>query len=525
MALFAGCAPGRAPERPAAVPLNTSPIERIDLAGDWKYLPYNGEGEMGSPAIDDRGWPSMSLPSNWFLLGKKEYPRKATALLQAFGDNAPGELWPVDPEKGLDFAGTIWFRRSVDWNGDLSRPVVLDLDMVDYYAEVFVNGVSVGRHEGYFQKWSVDATRAMRRGSNVLAVKVSAPTLTFDMSQQYPVSWPKMQNQVKGIFAYHDTRPGATSWRGQERSTGGILRGIGMRSSTGVDLSEVLVTPREVSADKAVLVVEATAQNWTDKPQNVDVLGTIHPSNFTDDGKGAALPTVKITFEAKPGKSRARAEVTVDHPHLWWPAGYGKPDLYEIEARLMTGQSTLDQKKARFGIRSIARDDGWVFRVNGKRVYPRGTNYISTQWLSQADRAYYERDLRLLLDAHMNAIRVHAHLERPEFYEVADELGVMVWQDFPLQWGYTDMPSFREEALRQAEDMIRRYGDYPSIILWCMHNESPHAMTWMKKKTADQNLALDDALTAAARALDPSRIVHRDSGTGDGHYYFGWYDG
>jgi beta-mannosidase len=87
------------------------------------------------------------------------------------------------------------------------------------------------------------------------------------------------------------------------------------------------------------------------------------------------------------------------------------------------------------------------------------------------------------------------------------------------------MPSFRAEAVRQAEDMVRQYGDHPSIILWCMHNESPHAMTWMQHRTEGQNLALDEALEKAARRLDPSRVVHRDSGTGDGHYYYGWYDG
>ena len=130
-----------------------------------------------------------------------------------------------------------------------------------------------------------------------------------------------------------------------------------------------------------------------------------------------------------------------------------------------------------------------------------------------------------MVDANINSICVHAHLERPEFYDLADELGVLVWQDFPLQWGYTDTRSFRDEALAQAADMVTQYGNHPSIGLWCMHNESPHAMEWMKKRSPDQNLALDEALTSRVRELDPSRIVHRDSGTGDGHHYFGWYEG
>ncbi len=479
---------------------------------------------MGATVIDDAKWPSMSLPSNWFLLGGKEYPPQATAVPPSFGDNAPGELWPVNPRAGLDYSGTVWFRRTVEIPAGPHGPLVLDLDMVDYYAEVFVNGVAVGHHEGYFQRWSVDATRALHPGTNVVAVKVSAPALDFDMAQQYPVSWPKMQNQIKGIFAYHDTRPGATSWRGQERSTGGILRGIALRESPGVDLAELTVTPLDVSESSARLEIEATLHNWTQKDQAVDLGGRIHGATF-DDPRPIS---VHATVNAPPGISHVRVETTVDHPHLWWLRDYGKPDLYTIDATLASGgggDAPLDQRAARFGVRSIRLDDHWTFWLNGKRIYPRGTNYIATQWLSQADRAFYARDLQAMIDANLNSVRVHAHLERPEFYDLADELGLFVWQDFPLQWGYTDMPAFRDEALRQAEDMVRQYGDHPSILVWCMHNESPHAMTWMKHRDPDQNLALDDALAALARELDPSRVVHRDSGTGDGHYYYGWYDG
>jgi beta-mannosidase len=524
--LIAACA-GAGGRAQSAVPAaQARPLQVINLSGGWKYLPYSGEGNMGAVTIDDAAWPSMTLPSNWFLLGSKEYPKDATALPPVFGDNAPGELWPVDVRRGLDYSGTVWFRRTVDWGrgeGPGDRRAIIDLDMVDYYAEVYVNGIAVGHHEGYFQHWAVDATAAMRPGPNVVAVKVGAPALDFDMAQQYPVSWPKMQNQIKGIFAYHDTRPGATSWRGQERSTGGILRGAALRESAGVDLAELTVTPLDVSDASARLVVEATLRNWTPVSRSVVLGGAIHPANF----EGALAATIRQPLVAAPGVSRVRVEVPIDHPHLWWTWDYGRPDLYALDATVEgpDASAPIDRRSARFGIRSVTRDSSWAVRLNGRRVYQRGTNYIATQWLSQADRDFYARDMRLMLAANLNAIRVHAHLERPEFYDLADELGLMVWQDFPLQWGYTDMPAFQEEALRQAEDMIRQYGDHPSIVVWCMHNESPHAMSWMKLRHPRQNLALDEALAALAQRLDPSRIVHRDSGTGDGHYYYGWYDG
>jgi beta-mannosidase len=508
-------------------------VRRVDLAGTWKYLPYDGEANMALPGVDDAAWPSMDLPSSWFLLGRKQYPVGASADAPSPDTIDPGALKPIDRDKGLDYAGTVWFRRSFDWDGDATRPVVVDFDMVDYYASVFVNGVAIGRHEGYFQHWSLDATSALHRGKNDIAARVSAPSLPFDMAQEYPLSFPKSQDQVKGIFAYHDTRPGATSRRGQERSTGGILRGVAVRQSSGVDLAELVVTPLDVSATSARLVVEATLHNWTATEQRAAVDGVVRGATFAD---GAGVP-VHLAVSARPGLTRTTAEVRIDRPHLWWAWDYGRPDLYELNARV-TAESPapgsasaaiagglLDERSVRFGIRSITRGDDSVFRLNGQRVYPRGTNYIATQWLSQADAAFYARDLRLMIGANLNAVRVHAHLERPEFYDLADELGIMVWQDFPLQWGYTDSRAFHDVARAQAEDMIRQYGDHPSIVLWCMHNESPHAMEWMQKRAPDQNRELDEQLAALARSLDPSRVVHRDSGTGDAHIYFGWYDG
>jgi beta-mannosidase len=493
----------------------------IDLAGDWKYLPHDGASNLADESIDDAGWPTMALPTSWYLMGSKTYPVNARATARLMENGSPGDLPPPPKDVGFDYEGTVWFRKAFSWDGTSTGVPVIDLDMVDYYAEVFVNGVALGRHEGYFQRWSVDASKPLRVGNNVIAVKVSAPALPFDLAQQYPMSWPKNQNQIKGIFAYHDTRPGATSLRGQERGTGGILRGIGLRVSSGVDLVEVKVTPRDVSEASARLVVEVVTHNWGPRAVDATFAGTIRAKNFTS---ADSLP-ISFAVAAAPGITRSVGEVTIAKPALWWSWDYGKPNLYALEGKLTYGPAVLDTKTVAFGVRSIVRDDAWVVRLNGQRIYVRGSNYIATQWLSQADRAFYETDLKLVIAANLNSLRVHAHLERPEFYEAADELGVLIWQDFPLQWGYSDGLAFHDEAKRQALDMLDRYYDHPSIIVWCMHNEAPHAMDWMKKRDAQQNAQLDGELLAVAKSNDPARIAHRDSGTGDAHTYPGWYGG
>ncbi|HZE07290.1 MAG TPA: glycoside hydrolase family 2 TIM barrel-domain containing protein [Gemmatimonadaceae bacterium] len=511
-----------APPSVAQIPAATQARHVIDLGGDWHFLPNNDTRSFADSAVDDSKWPVMRLPSNWFLQGSKSYP---TNVDKGVSNGAgSGELWPVDPEGGLDWEGTIWFRRNFEWQPEADTRAILDLDMVDYIADVFVNGIHAGAHEGYFQKWSLDITPDLHAGKNLIAIKVSAPELPFDMSARYPISWPKQQNQIKGIFLYHDTRPGATSSRGQERSTGGILRGISLRESSGIDLVRVNVTSLDVTSASARLVVEAIVRNWGRDTVRAGLNGVISAKNFQSYDE---LP-LKLAITAPPGESRFRTQVTLNKPALWWSWDFGKPNLYQLVSRLTPASDSaqaLDSTNTVFGVRSITRDSAWVWRLNGKRIYPRGTNYISTQWLSQADRQWYARDVDMMLIANLNTVRVHAHLERPEFYDVADSAGIMVWQDFPLQWGYTDEPAFHAEAMRQARDMIDRFESHPSIIVWSMHNESPHAMEWMEKKDPHQNLALDNALDALVARLDSSRVHHRDSGTGDAHPYPGWYGG
>jgi beta-mannosidase len=491
------------------------------LAGPWRYLPYSGEGNFAGANVDDSAWPTMELPSNWFLLGSKEYPKNAKSRASELAVGDSGALAKIDSSQGLDYGGTVWFRRNVDFSGDRIRPQILELDMVDYYAEVFINGHSVAHHEGYFQRWSVDISKSLKAGQNLIALKISAPPMAFDMAQQYPISWPKNQNQIKGIFAYHDTRPGGTSYRGQERSTGGLLRGIALRQSSGLDLVSIHVEPREVSDASARLLITATVHNWTNKPQPFSIAGEITPANFIPQ---TSVP-VALKGIATAGEKTFSTEVRVEHPALWWSWDYGKPNLYQINTQLKIGAVEQDKNESRFGIRSISHDANWVWHLNGRRIYPRGSNYIATQWLSQADKQWYSRDVQMMKDANLNSIRVHAHLERPEFYDAADEIGVMVWQDYPLQWGYTADPAFHQEALKQAKDMVNRFFNYPSIIVWSMHNETPHAMNWMQKRDPKQNLALDDDLVKLVGDLDRSRVAHRDSGTGDGHVYPGWYEG
>ncbi len=143
---------------------------------------------------------------------------------------------------------------------------------------------------------------------------------------------------------------------------------------------------------------------------------------------------------------------------------------------------------------------------------------------------FFPRDVDLAREANLNTLRVHAHILPREFYEACDRAGILVWQDFPFQWGYSDDPEFHSEAARQMQAMVTGLYNHASIIAWCCHNESPCDAPWMAVQAGGKfdpthNRDLDAKLEILVGKLDQTRYIHRNSGSGDGHVYPGWYVG
>jgi len=517
-----------------------------NLEGSWEFLPYNGP-EL-SEELAEAKWPTMNMPSNWFILGNKnkagrqEFPKKFKiddAQLPGTGD-----LAEIDKEEGFNYNGTVYYKKTIDHKPIPGKHTFLDLGMVDYYGEVIVNNKKVpyskekDYHEGFFQPWSVDITKALHSGKNQIIVKVTDPQLPVDLSMAYPVAFPKMQNLIKGVLKYHDARPGGVTKKGQECGTGGIIEGIHLRTNDGLEISKIMITPEllstadgKISKDKAFVNVKYRVENFTDKYKQLLVKNNIKPHNFKKKGQDKSFDK---TITVPPGGKDFEQKIKIDKPELWWCRDLGKPNLYSLNIKLCDAENPeriFDSRTNNFGLRKIEKNildtkdpaKKWGFKLNGENVFIRGSNYLSTQWMSMADEKFYERDVKLMEEANLNAVRVHAKIDREEFYNQADKHGIMVWQDFPLQWGYSDSREFHKEAVKQAGDMAEELYNHPSIIYYCMHNESPHSQGWMAKIDKNQNLKLDEKLVDKVKSIDNTRVIGRDSGSEDGHHYPGWY--
>ena len=324
---------------------------------------------------------------------------------------------------------------------------------------------------------------------------------------------------VKGIFSHHDTRPGnAWSPRGQEGNTGGIWSNVDLVITKDVRLEASPVEIERIRDNK--WKVSSLVQYKGDLPRGSKVSWEMTAINSDDVRKWA--DTQRIT---KAGKE---ISFSIESPHLWWPAGYGKQNLYQLKIQLTNKGDILDQRTIPLGIRDVSIDKDKIWSINSKRILLKGTNYIGTQWLSEMTEDHYRKDIQLMLDAHVNVVRVHAHITDKIFYDLCDEMGLMVWQDYPLQWGYSDDAGTHETILRQLDDMFEQFYNHPSIIQWSLHNEPPWDSPWMKYKYTDynptQNKDLDLKLYRKALSLEKHRPVHMLS-AGQEHPWLGWYSG
>ncbi|GAA3786733.1 glycoside hydrolase family 2 protein [Streptomyces phyllanthi] len=199
-----------------------------------------------------------------------------------------------------------------------------------------------------------------------------------------------------------------------------------------------------------------------------------------------------LTLEARIGDVRARAEIDgtsgtvrleVPDPDLWWPRGYGRQPLYDVELTLGHNGSALDVWRRRIGFRSVELDrsadehgTGFTLAVNGTRLFARGVNWIPDDvFPSRITRERYRERLTQAADAGVDLVRVWGGgiYESEDFYEACDELGLLVWQDFPFACAaYPEEQPLRGEVEAEARENVVRLMPHPSLVLWNGNNEN-----------------------------------------------------
>ncbi|KAI0438990.1 glycoside hydrolase family 2 protein [Xylaria telfairii] len=385
------------------------------------------------PDFDDSTWEALNLPHDWAVKGPF---------------NAPG----INGGMGrLPSNGVGWYRKTVTFSkDDLAKTLFLDIDGAMSYSAVWLNGNLVGGWPYGYNSFRLDLTPYAKEGANQLAVRVDN---AVDSSRWYP---------------------GA-----------GIYRNVWLVKVNPVHVRQygTYVTTPKVSAQSATVNLVVEVDNTGNASQQVSVVTEIHLADAATGkptGNAVASFGAKSISVAKGVTQSVNGSVTVDSPQLWGPALTQKPNLYVAVTTVNAGNTTIDTYETRFGIRSVTYDANKGLTVNGEPVYVQGTcNHHDLGSLGAAfNTRAAERQLQILGEMGTNALRTSHNPPAPEFLELADRLGFLVYDEIFDCWGTQKTRNdfhliFNDWHEPDLRSFIRRDRNHPSVIAWGIGNEIP----------------------------------------------------
>lgn len=338
--------------------------------------------------------------------------------------------------------------------------VELVADGLDTVATVFLNGREIARTENMFIGYRWDVKAELRKGKNEILIRFES-AMDYIRTRRLEHQ-PKEYNDPVGRCSVIRKEQCQFGWDwGPRLVTAGIWRDLRLEGWNRNRLESVRVSQDHRESGSVVL--------------------TLEPELTRNDD--AAKCRWRLLFKGSVLQGGEGSEITIDRPELWWPSGQGEQPLYHLEVEVIDARGeTIGVWARTIGLRTINLDrhaDEWgetfQFVVNGRAIFAKGANWIPAHsFVVDLTRADYERDLRSAVDAHMNMIRVWGGgiYESEDFYDLCDELGLLVWQDF--MFACTLYP-FDEALLKsvkdEAEFQVRRLRHRASLALWCGNNE------------------------------------------------------
>ncbi|HEX2860707.1 MAG TPA: glycoside hydrolase family 2 protein, partial [Lacunisphaera sp.] len=397
-----------------------------------------------------------------------------------------------NPFHGTNELGVQWiedrdweYRAEFNVSAALLAEENVDLvaDGLDTIATVTLNGRVVARTDNMFIGYRWSARKFLRAGQNTLGIRFRS-ALKYIRSTHADFTPPREFNDPVGNCVRIRKQQCQFGWDwGPRFVTAGIWRDIRLEAWSRNRLENVRITQVHRTVAGVAARDRARAANvspGSTKPATVVEL-IFEPELARRDSRVTLTGTVSLN--GRPIAEIINHKSLILNPALWWPAGQGAQPLYDVEltAHDRTAR-VLGTLRKRIGLRTIQLDrspDQWGesfrFLVNHRPVFLKGANWIPAHsFVAGLTRRDYERDLRAAAAAHMNAIRVWGGgiYESEDFYDLCDELGLLVWQDFmfactlyPADTGF--LASVRTEVAQQAARLRHR----ASLALWCGNNE------------------------------------------------------
>ncbi len=447
------------------------------LEDAWRFQRADVTGAE-APDFDDGDWSTVALPHTYNV--------------------------PDGETGGTPYRGAAWYRRSIEVAPAGAMRRFLEFDGATLAADVWINGRHAGRHEGGYARFRFDITALLQPGRNLVAVRVDNGKL-----------------------------PHVAPLAGDFTVFGGLIRPVRLIETpqAHIELLDhggpgVRVDIEQLTADQARLQLQVQLRNDGDQPARRELRLTLRDA----DGRSVAQHVQSVRLEPA-APLTATATLDVPQPRLW--QGIRDPYLYRLSAELVEARAVADAVQLPVGLRQFGVDPRRGFLLNGKPYPLHGVNYFHAGRPGHGvavGTAEIDEDLRILMDMGLTALRL-VHYQHPAYtYERADQLGLVLWTEIPLNALMAETPAFRDNIQAQLRELIRQNHHHPSVAVWGVGNEVYRSDEPIRALLAD--------LHARAKQEDPSRLTsYAHCCAPDDHpmalqtdlasynRYWGWYDG
>ncbi|MBX7122787.1 MAG: hypothetical protein K1X42_11720 [Opitutaceae bacterium] len=466
----------------------------IDLSGPWSFATSFRPDEYRTLADIEAG-------------GVETLPCQVPSNLE-LDLHASGKI--PDPFLGMNIVSLrkyesahVWYFRRFDCAVPADTTPILVFEGLDCFAEVWLNGRSIGTSANALVE-HIFLAEGLRATGNELIVHLR-PVSEEARKFSYPpgaVSQPNSYESLRVRKAPHvfgwDIMPRAVS--------AGIWRPVGLQflPSTRIEAVWLETTAADDTEAKLTLHFRARLPPGGISGYSITVAGACGDSIFN-----AQSP---LMFEA------GRVTFKVSKPRRWWPRDRGEQALYDVRVSLYQSGRELDRVEFRHGIRmvellrtSLTDDIGtgeFCFMINGERLFIRGTNWVPADAYHSRDAARIAPMLELVEECGCNMIRCWGGsvYEPAAFFDFCDERGILVWQDFAMACAvYPQDDAFARIIDDEARKVIRRLRQHPSLVCWSGDNECDRAYDWYRRGIADGNRLTRETLPRALADEDPSR--------------------
>jgi len=451
-------------------------------------IPAAAFGQSTSRVLDAK-WEFRAASATDRAELKEWHPAQVPGVVQTdlLHDNLIPDPFYRDNDTRLQWIGlTDWeYRTTFDADAAMISHEHVDLvfEGLDTFADVYVNDQAVLHTDNMFRRWRLPAKGLLKAGPNTLRVVFHSPVeLMIPKVKALPYQLPSVTSHNTGNEENVATAPYTRKadyqfgwdW-GPRYVTEGIWQPIRIETWDAFHVENFHIQQQRVDKDTAALSAELEIQASRSTVATVEITYA--------ELSGAPVAPIRQAVQIDPGVNHVSVPIHIANPKLWYPVGYGAQDRYRFSYTVRIARDNAAQGTLNTGLRSIElrrevtkTGKSFAFVVNGIPIFAKGADVIPfDSFPNRATPEIHRQILQSARDAHMNMVREWGGgiYETDDFYDICDELGIMVWQEF--MFGGDMGPggaAFQDNVKQEAIDQVERLRDHPSIVLWCGNNET-----------------------------------------------------